>query len=71
MRYKIIMDSGKEYIVNNIESHSGLLKSFYNENGVPMGGKVRVLKNTFLFLDEEETIMINPSHISSIEVVGE
>ncbi|WP_161784664.1 hypothetical protein [Halalkalibacter okhensis] len=53
MKYKVIMDIGKEYMTGDFDTHSELLRSFYNENNVPMSGKVRVLKNTFLFLDEE------------------
>lgn len=65
---KIIMDSGKEYTVevDYIEYLSGL----FNEIKRPEG-TVRVLKNDFYFLEDpsQSNVLINPTHISSIEII--
>ncbi|MFJ7952213.1 hypothetical protein ACIQZG_11885 [Lysinibacillus sp. NPDC096418] len=72
MKIKVIMDSGKEYILeypgNTLQQ---FISSLYNENQLPMGaGTVKVLKNSFSFLDPESKIMFNPSHVSSIEIIN-
>ncbi|TWI59232.1 hypothetical protein [Halalkalibacter nanhaiisediminis] len=70
MKVKIIMDSGKEYLLNEIGySADSFLNSFYDINEIPMGGSVKVIKNYLVQLSREGTIMINPSHISSIEII--
>lgn len=65
---KIIMDSGKEYTVE-IE-YTEFLPNLFNEIKGP-NGTVRTLKNDFYFLEDQSisNILINPSHISSIEII--
>ncbi|WP_193063010.1 hypothetical protein [Oceanobacillus oncorhynchi] len=66
MRLKIIMDSGKEYEISlDRTAISSFTDSFYND----MGGRGRIMKNSFIFLDEEEKILFNPSHVSSVELI--
>ncbi|RHW36672.1 hypothetical protein D1B33_09730 [Lysinibacillus yapensis] len=67
MPTKITMNSGKEFII--AENAEYIISSFFNENKLPMGGTTRVLKNTFLCLDDNRDIFINPSHVSSVETV--
>jgi len=70
MKVKVIMNSGKEYVVENERySVQGFINSFYNENKIPGGQTINVMKNGFMYLDEEQTISFNPSHVSSVEVV--
>lgn len=70
MKIKIVMDSGKEYFVEEPHySTNQFLESFYSNTKLPMSGTVSALKNAFATLDRDETIIINPSHISSIEVL--
>lgn len=72
MKIKVIMDSGKEYILDYPENtYEQFISSMYNVNQLPAGaGTVKVLKNSFMFLDPESTIMFNPSHVSSIEIIN-
>ncbi|MDQ0200053.1 hypothetical protein [Neobacillus ginsengisoli] len=66
MKIKIVMDSGKEYVIcEKNYSLDDFTRSFYNE--LPNGA--RVMSNTFAYLDGEEKIVVNPTHISSIEVI--
>lgn len=68
MKMKVVMNSGKEYVIKEDDyTVNDFLESLYNE--LPTGG--RVLKNIFIYLDRDEKIIINPSHISSIEVLNE
>ncbi|MDX5476482.1 MAG: hypothetical protein LPK00_13185 [Bacillaceae bacterium] len=61
MIIKVIMDSGIEYELEDIESVDNFQSKLKNDIGI--------VKNTFVYLDNDETIVINPSHISSIEVI--
>lgn len=62
---KIYMDNGNVYEINiKAEDINSLLYTYKNTFG---GIEVQVLKNEFVYLPCEEDIMINPSHISSIE----
>jgi hypothetical protein len=67
MKIKVIMNSGKEYVVVE-ESYSinDFKNTLYNE--LPDG---KVLYNGFIYLDSDKKITINPTHISSIEVLQE
>jgi hypothetical protein len=73
MKIKVVMNSGKEYIANLANNHHYLdfVESLYNVNKLPLGGSVRVLNTNMMFLDEEQTILFNPSHVSSIELLEE
>ncbi|WP_100408453.1 hypothetical protein [Bacillus solitudinis] len=72
MKFKVIMDSGKEYVVSGFESREDLISNFVIVNKLPMGnGSVTKTKDEFVFLYNDETVLINPSHVSSVEVVGE
>lgn len=65
MKIKVIMNSGKEYIVDEeIYTVDDFTSSFFNQ--LPVGN---VMQNKFVYLDREENIVINPTHISSIEVI--
>ncbi|MEC2078488.1 hypothetical protein [Metabacillus fastidiosus] len=68
MKIKVVMNSGKEYVIFE-ESYSvnDFQDSLYTE--MPVGGKV--LKNGFIYLDSAKKIIVNPAHISSIEVLKE
>ncbi|MGM0875482.1 MAG: hypothetical protein ACQEWV_11895 [Bacillota bacterium] len=68
MKIKVTMDSGKEYVIAEASyTINDFQESLYNE--LPMGGKV--LKNGFIYLDKDQKIIVNPTHISSIEVLKE
>ncbi len=61
------MNSGKEYvIVEENYSVNDFKKTLYNDR--PEG---RELFNGFIYLDRAKKITINPTHISSIEVLQE
>ena len=66
MKIKLIMNSGKEYEVSH---HYYNLDHFYESLFVNLGNGMSRMKNSFMFIDEKETIGVNPSHISSIEVI--
>jgi hypothetical protein len=67
MKIKVIMNSGKEYlVVEDSYSVNDFKNTLYNEH--PNG---RVLHNGFIYLDHAKKITINPTHISSIEVLQE
>lgn len=60
------MNSGKEYVIcEKNYSLNDFTHSFFND--LPNGGKV--MKNNFVYLDGDEKIVVNPTHISSIEVI--
>lgn len=68
MKMKVVMNSGKEYVIKEDDyTIDDFQKSLYNE--LPTGE--RVLKNLFIYLDKDKKISVNPSHISSIEVLNE
>ncbi|WP_339227825.1 hypothetical protein NSQ77_19930 [Oceanobacillus sp. FSL K6-2867] len=71
MKIKVIMDSGKEYVIDKLDEFEfdRFIGSFFNENKLPMGQTAKVLKNTLLYLGDKKSILINPSHVSSIEVL--
>ena len=69
MKIRVIMDSGVEYEINSEYDVQQFVESFYNVNDLPMGGVVRVLKNSFKYLDNEKKILFNPTHVSSIEIL--
>ncbi|MGD6831421.1 hypothetical protein ACQCT5_04630 [Sutcliffiella halmapala] len=66
MKIKLIMNSGKEYEVSHNYYN---LDHYYESLFVDLGNGMRRMKNSFMFIDDEETIGVNPSHISSIEVI--
>ncbi|KKI93344.1 hypothetical protein WQ54_03650 [Bacillus sp. SA1-12] len=67
MKIKVIMNSGKEYVVvEENYSVNDFKKTLYNDR--PEG---RELFNGFIYLDHAKKITINPTHISSIEVLQE
>ncbi|WP_110928217.1 hypothetical protein [Bacillus massiliglaciei] len=68
MSTKIIMDSGKEYIIK--ESIDHVLEALFGENKLSMSS-VKILKNTFLKIDQEKEVFINPVHVSSVEAIIE
>lgn len=66
MKIKVVMDSGKEYVIYEKNfSLNDFTRSFYTDS--PNGA--RILNNTLVYLDGEEKIVINPTHISSVEVI--
>lgn len=66
MKIKVVMDSGKEYIIKDEHySVDDFTNFFYND--LPTG--VKTMKNSHVYLDRDETIFVNPTHISSIEVL--
>lgn len=68
MPTKIIMNSGKEYTID--ENVDYVIGSFFSETKMPMGnGSITTLRNTFITIDNDKTIFINPSHVSSVETV--
>ncbi|MFC9598102.1 hypothetical protein ACFTQL_09320 [Peribacillus butanolivorans] len=68
MPTKIIMNSGKEYMID--ENAEYVIESFFSENKMPMGnGSITVLRNTFITINNDKTIFINPSHVSSVETL--
>lgn len=70
MKAKVIMDSGKEYEVEKQDvRYDDFIKCLYNEGKTPIGNKVFAIENSFIVLDDEYKIIINPIHISSIEVI--
>jgi len=67
VKIKVVMDSGKEYVICEKNfSLDDFTKSFFSD--LPNG--MKVLNNTLVYLDGEEKIVINPTHISSVEVIG-
>jgi len=73
MKIKIVMDSGKIYIV---EDRNGNYENFIEDNFLNIkkgaGGRIRTLKNDFVEIkdvEKEETIWIVPVHISSMEII--
>ncbi|MFJ6415022.1 hypothetical protein ACIQLG_19775 [Terribacillus saccharophilus] len=67
MKLLVTMDSGKEYTVQDERDHVGVsdfVDSLFNP--LPQG---RIMANTFMYIDDNEMILINPTHISSIEVI--
>lgn len=60
------MDSGKEYVIcEKNYSLNDFTNPFFNE--LPNGE--RTLQNTLVYLDQDEKIVINPTRISSVEVI--
>jgi uncharacterized protein YlzI (FlbEa/FlbD family) len=60
------MDSGKEYVVcEKNYSLNDFTRSFFND----LATGAKVMKNNFVYLDGDEKIVVNPTHISSIEVI--
>lgn len=76
MKFLIVMDSGKEYKIeaDSIEElrerlTNGIGKGVLSSDFGLDFTDARVLKNHMTPLDEDGKILINPSHISSIEVM--
>ena len=66
MKVKIIMDSGREYIVDGYINN--VTDRCFNYNRLPMSNSsISIMKNDFVELCDG--VFINPSHISSIEEV--
>ncbi|MCY8792325.1 hypothetical protein MOE00_08345 [Bacillus inaquosorum] len=59
MKIKIIMDSGKEYVTERFDSIEDLSKSILYGPGAI----------NYISTDEEEKILLNAEHISSIEIL--
>lgn len=66
MKIKVIMDSGKEYIIKDDHSSVNDFTNYFYDD-LPTG--VKTIKNTHVYIDRDETIFVNPTHISSIEVI--
>ncbi len=62
MKFKITMASGKEYIVHS-QSFAALEEELKNPD--------QDLKNSLVYLDREQTLKVNPSHISCVEKLVE
>lgn len=62
---KIIMDSGKEYIVE--ESPEEILEKCYSDTKLPMGDTTKTFTNKFIQFDNNTIIC--SMHISSLEIV--
>lgn len=70
LNIKVVMNSGKEYTVEKSGySVQDFVNSFYNEIKNPMGQTHKVMKNSFMYLDDEQNVSFNPSHVSSIEIL--
>jgi len=69
MAIKLIMDSGKEYVVQYEGSIQSFVSSLYNDIKISRRKTIKLLMNGLYYVDEERNIIINPSHISSIEFV--
>lgn len=68
----IVMDSCKEYVVRTDDAEA-FIDRFYNHNSVPSAfGQTNnfcTIRNRIDRLDEH--VYINPSHISSLEIMDE
>lgn len=62
MKIKVIMDSGKEYINEKDKSVEEFIERFTPKQAFGVN---------YISLDINETVYINGSHISSIEVIEE
>ncbi|WP_409305548.1 hypothetical protein [Peribacillus sp. SCS-155] len=72
MRIKVIMDSGKDYIIHSEFNVQDFVNSFYDKELSSNGsGEVHNVKNSFVYLDSDHKILFNPTHVSSIEVMDE
>ena len=64
---KIIMDSGKEYIVE--ESPEEILEKCYSNTELPTGDTIKTFTNKFIQFDNNTIIC--SIHISSLEIMEE
>jgi hypothetical protein len=62
---KIIMDSGKEYIVE--ESPEEILEKCYSDTKLPTGDTIKAFANKFIQFDNNTIIC--SMHISSLEII--
>lgn len=67
MKIKVIMNSGKEYVV----VEEGYSVNDFKANLYNRLSDGKELYNGFIYLDDAKKITINPTHISSIEVIQE
>jgi len=67
METRIIMDSGKEYIVE--ESPEEILEKCYSDTKLPMGNTIKTFTNKFIQFDN--ITIICSMHISSLEIIEE
>ncbi|MCH6264660.1 MULTISPECIES: hypothetical protein [Neobacillus] len=66
MKIKVVMDSGKEYVISEKDySLKDFTRTFYTDSA---NGE-KTLHNTLVYLDRDEKIVINPTRISSVEVI--
>ncbi|WP_042462401.1 hypothetical protein [Neobacillus dielmonensis] len=66
MKIKVVMDSGKEYVMcENDYSVNDFTRPFFAD--LPDGS--RSLNNNLVYLDGESKILVNPTRISSIEII--
>ncbi|WP_034757767.1 hypothetical protein [Rossellomorea vietnamensis] len=61
MKIKVVMDSGKEYVTEKFPT----MKAFLEKN-ISTPNTINLIT-----LDEKGKILVNTSHISSIEVLGD
>lgn len=67
---KIIMDSGKEYQVENYDIQDVIDECYsIDEITPPIGKSIKLKKINVKFLKISDDIAINTNHISSIETV--
>lgn len=67
---KVVMDSGKEYVIETPYSVQQFTESFYDKITNPINKQsTYVMTNQFMYLDDHNKIMFNPQHVSSIEVI--
>ena len=67
METKIIMDSGKEYIIEG--SPEEILEKCYLDTKLPMGNTSKTFINKFIQFDSNT--IIGSMHISSLEIIEE
>ena len=67
METRIIMDSGKEYIIE--ESPEEILEKCYSDTKTPMGNTIKTFTNKFIQFDRNTIICT--MHISSLEIIEE
>jgi len=67
METRIIMDSGKEYIVEG--SPEEILEKCYSDTKSPMGNTIKTFSNKFIQFDNNTIIC--SMHISSLEIIEE
>jgi hypothetical protein len=66
LKIKVVMDSGKEYVIcEKNYSLNDFTRPFFKD--LPNGE--RSLHNTLVYLDQDNKIVINPTRISSVEVI--